>query len=75
MTDACAKAVNGRQLAAERRLTLLGLVAAVRSKERTFVLILDEGEEALGAITALANEEQYGASVSAVRAFRRADVG
>ena len=44
--------------------------------ERTFVLILDEGEEAFRAITDFANKEKIsGASVSAIGAFARAKVG
>jgi len=44
--------------------------------ERTFVLILDEGEEAFKAITEFAEGEKItGASVSAIGAFDRAKVG
>jgi predicted DNA-binding protein with PD1-like motif len=44
--------------------------------ERTFVLILDEGEEAFRAITDFANKEKIsGASVSAIGAFAHAKVG
>ena len=43
---------------------------------RVFVLILDEGEEAFKAITALANRERIeGASVTAIGAFSEAKVG
>ena len=45
-------------------------------KERTFVLILDQGEEAFKAITEFANQQGVsGASVSAVGAFAEAKVG
>jgi predicted DNA-binding protein with PD1-like motif len=40
---------------------------------RTFVLILDQGEEALAAMTAFANEQA--ASVAAIGAFESAKVG
>ena len=44
--------------------------------ERTFVLVLDEGEEAFKAITDFANKEKIsGASVSAIGAFVHAKVG
>jgi uncharacterized protein len=44
--------------------------------ERTFVLILDQGEEALKAITDFAEKELMdGASVSAIGAFAEAKVG
>jgi predicted DNA-binding protein with PD1-like motif len=43
---------------------------------RTFVLILDEGEEALAAMTAFANEQAINAaSVAAIGAFESARVG
>jgi predicted DNA-binding protein with PD1-like motif len=43
---------------------------------RTFVLILDQGEEALAAITAFANEQAINAaSVAAIGAFESAKVG
>ena len=45
-------------------------------EERTFVLILDQGEEAFKAITEFANTQNIsGASVSAVGAFAEARVG
>jgi hypothetical protein len=45
-------------------------------EERTFVLILDQGEEAFKAITEFANKQGIsGASVSAVGAFAEAKVG
>jgi hypothetical protein len=45
-------------------------------EERTFVLILDQGEEAFKAITDFANKQGIsGASVSAVGAFAEAKVG
>jgi predicted DNA-binding protein with PD1-like motif len=45
-------------------------------EERTFVLILDQGEEAFKAITDFANKQGIsGASVSAVGAFAEARVG
>ena len=45
-------------------------------KERTFVLILDQGEEAFKTITDFANQQSIsGASVSAVGAFAEAKVG
>lgn len=44
--------------------------------ERTFVLVLDQGEEAFGAITDFANKEQVGgAAVTAIGAFAHAEVG
>lgn len=44
--------------------------------ERSFVLVLDQGEEAFKAIAAFANKENItGASVSAIGAFERAKVG
>jgi predicted DNA-binding protein with PD1-like motif len=44
--------------------------------ERTFVLILDQGEEAFKTITDFANREKItGASVSAIGAFSKAKVG
>ena len=43
---------------------------------RTFVLILDQGEEVLAAITAFANEQAINAaSVAAIGAFESAKVG
>jgi predicted DNA-binding protein with PD1-like motif len=43
---------------------------------RTFVLILDQGEEALAAMTAFANEQAINAaSVEAIGAFENAKVG
>jgi predicted DNA-binding protein with PD1-like motif len=43
---------------------------------RTFVLILDQGEEAFAAITAFANEKAIqAASVAAIGAFASAEVG
>jgi uncharacterized protein len=46
------------------------------ASERTFVLILDQGEEAFKTITAFANQQGIsGASVSAVGAFAEAKVG
>jgi uncharacterized protein len=45
-------------------------------RERTFVLVLDQGEEAFKAITEFANKEAIsGASVLAVGAFAEARVG
>lgn len=44
--------------------------------ERTFVLVLDQGEEAFKSITEFASREKItGASVSAIGAFSRAKVG
>ena len=44
--------------------------------ERTFVLILDQGEEAFKSISEFANEEKItGASVTAIGAFSKARVG
>ena len=44
--------------------------------ERTFVLVLDQGEEAFGAITNFANKEQVsGAAVTAIGAVAHAEVG
>jgi len=44
--------------------------------ERTFILVLDEGEEALATITAFAKQERIGAaSLSAIGAFTRGVVG
>jgi predicted DNA-binding protein with PD1-like motif len=44
--------------------------------ERSFVLVLDQGEEAFQTITEFANREQIsGASVSAIGAFSRAHLG
>jgi predicted DNA-binding protein with PD1-like motif len=44
--------------------------------ERTFVLVLDQGEEAFKTITAFADKEGIsGASVSAIGAFSRAHLG
>lgn len=44
--------------------------------ERTFVLVLDAGEEAFGAITKFATGERLnGASLTALGAFERATVG
>jgi len=44
--------------------------------ERTFVLILDQGEEAFKSITEFADHEKItGASVSAIGAFSKAKVG
>src|ERR1700760_2781072 len=44
--------------------------------ERTFVLILDQGEEAFKTITEFADREKItGASVSAIGAFAKATVG
>jgi uncharacterized protein len=48
----------------------------VEGRERTFVLILDSGEEAFKAVTQFANQEKIsGASVTAIGAFERAKVG
>jgi predicted DNA-binding protein with PD1-like motif len=44
--------------------------------ERTFILVLEEGDEAFSAISAFAAEEDIaGASVTAIGAFSRATVG
>lgn len=44
--------------------------------ERTFILILDQGEEAFKSITDFADREKIsGASVSAIGAFSKAEVG
>jgi uncharacterized protein len=44
--------------------------------ERTFIVILDQGEEAFKSITDFANKEKItGASVSAIGAFSQAKVG
>jgi len=44
--------------------------------ERTFVLVLDPGDEAFAAITGFANKNHLGgASLSAIGAFERATVG
>ena len=44
--------------------------------ERTFVVVLDAGDEAFAAITDFANKNQLGgASLSAIGAFERATVG
>jgi predicted DNA-binding protein with PD1-like motif len=49
---------------------------ATKDDRRTFVLILDQGEEAFGAITAFANENAVcAASVAAIGAFESAKVG
>jgi len=43
---------------------------------RTFVLVLDQGEEAFAAVTAFANEKAISAaSVAAIGAFENAEVG
>ena len=43
---------------------------------RTFILVLDPGEEALGALTQFAvKQEIFGASLTAIGAFERATVG
>jgi predicted DNA-binding protein with PD1-like motif len=48
----------------------------VEGRERTFVLILDSGEEAFKAVTQFAEQEKItGASVTAIGAFDRAKVG
>jgi uncharacterized protein len=50
--------------------------AIAGNPERTFVLILEQGEEAFKAITEFANQNGIsGASVAAVGAFSRAKVG
>jgi uncharacterized protein len=49
---------------------------AFENNGRTFVLILDQGEEALAAVTAFANEKAIeAASVAAIGAFESAEVG
>jgi hypothetical protein len=51
-------------------------LAAEQGSERTFVLILDEGEEAFAAIARFAAENGLsGASLTALGAFARAKVG
>lgn len=51
-------------------------LAADEGSERTFVLILDEGEEAFAAITAFAADKGLNsASLTALGAFARAKVG
>jgi uncharacterized protein len=48
----------------------------VEGRERTFVLILDSAEEAFGALSKFANQENItGAAVTAIGAFERAKVG
>ncbi|WP_024507823.1 PPC domain-containing DNA-binding protein [Bradyrhizobium sp. ARR65] len=50
--------------------------SVVEGPERVFVLILDQGEEALKAIADFANKERItGASVAAIGAFEQADLG
>jgi uncharacterized protein len=50
--------------------------AIAGNPERTFVLILDQGEEAFKAITEFANKNDIsGASVAALGAFKEAKVG
>lgn len=45
-------------------------------EQRTFVVVLDPGEEAFGALTAFAAEQRIGsASLTAIGAFERATVG
>jgi predicted DNA-binding protein with PD1-like motif len=47
-----------------------------KGEDRTFVLILDSGEEAFKAITDFANREQIGgAAITAIGAFERVRVG
>lgn len=47
-----------------------------KGEHRTFVLILDAGEEAFKAVTDFANHEQIGAAaITAIGAFERARVG
>ena len=49
---------------------------ASENNGRTFVLILDQGEEAFAAVTAFANEKAIeAASVAAIGAFESAEVG
>ncbi|MGY1845792.1 MULTISPECIES: PPC domain-containing DNA-binding protein [unclassified Blastococcus] len=56
-----------------REITTPGTSA---ERERTYVVILDEGDEAVAALTSFAREEQLSAAqVTAVGAFRRAVVG
>lgn len=51
-------------------------LVASASDERTFVLVLDPGEEALAAITRFARDKGIsGASLTALGAFERATVG
>jgi hypothetical protein len=51
-------------------------LAAEEGTERTFVLVLDEGEEAFAAISAFAAEQSLSAaSLTAIGAFSRAQVG
>jgi hypothetical protein len=51
-------------------------LAAEEGTERTFVLVLDEGEEAFAAITAFAAEQGLSAaSLTAIGAFSRARLG
>ncbi|HEY4030655.1 MAG TPA: PPC domain-containing DNA-binding protein [Caulobacteraceae bacterium] len=52
------------------------ILAAEEGSERTFVLVLDDGEEAFAAITAFAAEQGLSAaSLTAIGAFSRARVG
>jgi uncharacterized protein len=45
-------------------------------ESRTFILVLDQGEEAFAAVTSFANEKAISAaSVAAIGAFERAKVG
>ncbi|MDB5603679.1 MAG: hypothetical protein JWP25_579 [Bradyrhizobium sp.] len=45
-------------------------------ESRTFILVLDQGEEAFAAVTSFANEKAISAaSVAAIAAFERAKVG
>ena len=61
---------------AESSRPMKSRLAAEEGSERTFVLILDEGEEAFGAITKFAAENGLsGASLTALGAFARAKVG
>ncbi|MGN8153604.1 PPC domain-containing DNA-binding protein [Agrobacterium sp. 22094] len=47
-----------------------------RWSERNFVLVLDDGEEAFGAITKFCEEQNItGASLTAIGAFKRAKLG
>lgn len=51
-------------------------LAAEEGTDRTFVLVLDEGEEAFAAITAFAAEQDLSAAaLTAIGAFSRAKVG